>query len=394
MPRERHQNGWVVVSGKKEKKWIGHWMPWRADGKRSHATVVLGLKSKMAKWEAEDELRAHIAKEEKRPVTPEGEPTFKWFWTNRSLPTRAWGTSNEALIKTIFDLHVLPVIGHRKLREVEKFEIDVLVKKIAEVFSKSMVQKVRIYTKAAFEEAVDQDFIGKNPARKIVRPQTRESCKRYLSMEEINNLLDVMQGRDRLVARISIVLGLRPGEVFAAKWDDFDPVGGRLRIDESAVDSVIKTTKTPGSKAWMWLPQSITQELLAWKSTSTGTLIFPSVNGRPISTRNFLRRHIWPAAIRAGIMQKKPKDWPKGKQWVDPATSVNFRAFRRTCATWFQKVGGPKDVQAQLRHTTPNMTFGVYVQELPESVRTAVEALDQKLCGGGLVEARPEGGVQ
>ena len=78
-------------------------------------------------------------------------------------------------------------------------------------------------------------------------------------------------------------------------------------------------------------------------------------------------------------MQKKPKDWPKGKQWVDPTTSVNFRAFRRTCATWFQKVGGPKDVQAQMRHTTPNMTFGVYVQELPESVRTAVEALDQKL---------------
>ncbi len=26
-------------------------------------------------------------------------------------------------------------------------------------------------------------------------------------------------------------------------------------------------------------------------------------------------------------------------------------------------------------------TLGVYVQELPESVRTAVEALDQKLCG-------------
>ena len=37
--------------------------------------------------------------------------------------------------------------------------------------------------------------------------------------------------------------------------------------------------------------------------------------------------------------------------------------------------------QALLRHTTPMTTLGVYVQELPESVRTAVEALDQKLCG-------------
>jgi len=80
------------------------------------------------------------------------------------------------------------------------------------------------------------------------------------------------------------------------------------------------------------------------------------------------------------------------KQWVDPATSVNFRAFRRTCATWFQKVGTTKDIQAQLRHTTPMTTLGVYVQELPESVRTAVEALDQKLCG--VAVAQPTATVQ
>jgi len=82
----------------------------------------------------------------------------------------------------------------------------------------------------------------------------------------------------------------------------------------------------------------------------------------------------------------------QGKQWVDPATSVNFRAFRRTCATWFQKVGTTKDIQAQLRHTTPMTTLGVYVQELPESVRTAVEVLDQKLCG--LAVAQPSVSVQ
>ena len=91
-------------------------------------------------------------------------------------------------------------------------------------------------------------------------------------------------------------------------------------------------------------------------------------------------------------MPKKPRDWPKGKQWVDRATSVNFRAFRRKCATWFTQVGTAKDIQAQLRHTTPITTLGVYVQELPESVRTAVEALDQKLCG--LATTKPEGAVQ
>lgn len=381
MQRERHQNGWVAVSGKKEKKWIGHWMPYRQNGKRTHERVVLGLKSKLTKWEAEDKLRAHIAEQEKRPLTPEGEPTFQWFWTRRFVPTRTWCPKTEAVVTTIFDHHVLPVIGARLLRRVEKFEIDMLVKKIAASWSASMVQKVRIYIKAALEEAIDQDLLERNPARKLIRPATRPTCRRFLSLDEITRLLDAMEGRDRLVARICIVLGLRPGEVFATKWDDFDPEAGRLRIDEAAVDSQIKDTKTPGSRAWVWLPKSITDELLNWRATSSSTLIFPAAHGRPISTRNFLRRHIWPAAVRAGIMQKKPKDWPKGKQWVDPATSVNFRAFRRTCATWFHETAGTKNTQALLRHTTPTTTLGVYVQELPESVRTAVEALDQKLCG-------------
>ena len=392
MPRERHQNGWVILSGKKEKKWVGHWMPYREDGKRSHASVVLGLKSKMLKWEAQDKLRTYIAEQEKRPVTPEGEPTFQWFWKNRFVPTRTWCPKTEAVITTIFDRHVLPVIGARLLRCVEKFEIDMLVKKIAASWSASMVQKVRIYIKAAMEEAIDQDLLGRNPARKVIRPATRATCSRFLSLDEITRLLDAMEGRDRLVARICIVLGLRPGEIFATKWDDFDPEAGRLRIDEAAVDSQIKDTKTPGSRAWVWLPKSITDELLNWRATSSSTLIFPAANGRPISTRNFLRRHIWPAAVRAGIMPKKPKDWPKGKQWVDPATSVNFRAFRRTCATWFHETAGAKNTQALLRHTTPTTTLGVYVQELPDSVRTAVEALDQKLCR--LAVARPEGSIQ
>jgi hypothetical protein len=151
MQRERHQTGWVAVSGKREKKWIGHWMPYRHDGMRTHARVVLGLKSKMAKWEAEGKLRAHSSEQEKRPVTPEGEPTFQWFWENRFLPTRVWCPKTESLMKSVFKLHVLPVIGPRELRKIEKFEIDMLVKKIASAFSKSMVQKVRIYIKAALE---------------------------------------------------------------------------------------------------------------------------------------------------------------------------------------------------------------------------------------------------
>jgi len=92
-------------------------------------------------------------------------------------------------------------------------------------------------------------------------------------------------------------------------------------------------------------------------------------------------------------MMAKPKDWPKGKQWVDPDTLVTLRRSAGPVRR------GPTRKPGRKRPGTPaplhaNYNLGVYVQELPERVPAAVEALDQKLCGGGLAEAKPGGAVQ
>jgi hypothetical protein len=60
---------------------------------------------------------------------------------------------------------------------------------------------------------------------------------------------------------------------------------------------------------------------------------------------------------------------------------INHQALRRTCATRMQRHGNVKDIQAHLRHASPDVTAGVYMQEIPESVRAAVEALDRELNG-------------
>ena len=60
---------------------------------------------------------------------------------------------------------------------------------------------------------------------------------------------------------------------------------------------------------------------------------------------------------------------------------LTYQALRRTFATQVQKLGSVKDAQAQLRHTNASTTLGVYTQEIPESVRETVEALDRKLFG-------------
>jgi len=65
------------------------------------------------------------------------------------------------------------------------------------------------------------------------------------------------------------------------------------------------------------------------------------------------------------------------------------QALRRTCATHFQKHGGSRDIQAQLRQFRLETT-GQYVKEIPNKVRAAVESLDRELCHG----TEPEGTLQ
>lgn len=67
MPRDRHQHGWVEETGKKAKKWKGHYYVYvlttEGKEKRKHCSAILGLKSEIKKWEAERELGKIIEKE-------------------------------------------------------------------------------------------------------------------------------------------------------------------------------------------------------------------------------------------------------------------------------------------------------------------------------------------
>ena len=162
---------------------------------------------------------------------------------------QSWDANTAATLNSCFKHHVFPALGRMPLSKLDRFQIQVVIQENAKTFSKSVVHKIRTYLKACLEEAVDQEILMKNPMRKLPQPDTRPECRRYLSIAEIQALLDAMDARDRLIARICIVCGLRPGEIFAAKWDDFDAATRRLRIDESAAEGRLKDTKTPGSRA-------------------------------------------------------------------------------------------------------------------------------------------------
>ena len=339
-------------------------------GKRLHRAVVLGLKSELRKWEAEKKLVAIIeaaTKQSAGPFRPD-EPTFGWFWENRYRPMKEprWQLLTKRTIDNVMARHVLPTFGETPLVRIEKFAMQVHLNDLAKSFSSSIVKKVRSYLGAILAEALEQDFIAKDPARRLETPPTRESSDRFLTTAEIRLLFSQLVGRERLMFHLLWLCALRPGELFALRWRCVEQE--TLAINETAYEGKVKKPKTRASKARVWLSISLRGQLEWWRQQSATppapeSLVFTTRSGQPIHAKNFLRDVLAPAAKRAGIQ------------------GLNHQVLRRTFATLAHDTGASlKDAQGQLRHSSIGTTGEIYTKVIPESVKAAVEALDRSVA--------------
>ena len=141
----------------------------------------------------------------------------------------------------------------------------------------------------------------------------KRKATKHLTPEEIPLIPFHLSNRDRLIVRMFLVLGLRPGEMFALRWNDKQ--GNSLRIDSSITDGMEVETKTEGSDSFVWLPASIDTELEFWRGTATNAnsdaFIFPSSRGTAINTNNFLFRVLKEAGLRCIPTVANLRDLPQ-----------------------------------------------------------------------------------
>jgi integrase len=375
MPRRRYSRPEPKRSADKPYRWLGEWHSYRLiDGKEKRVhrgPVVLGPCAKMSKAEAQAELDRRIAADNSQPeaVLAPGEETVAWMFAKyRELKRRTWADASREIFDWVEANVIGPEMGTRTLRSIKRDDCQSLLNALADAGrSQSLISKVRVNLKAVFDEALELDLIPKNPARKLDIPRTLATkCERYLTLEECERILTAAPTeRDRLIIRICLVCGLRPGELFGLRRDDIEP--GRIRIDETVRNGTAKPGgKTEGSKGTVTMPPSLEVEVRAYLRTvapEPDALLFPDSWGGEMRQGNYLRRVLHPIGEAAGV---------KG---------LNFQSMRRTTATYVGKVGSVKDAQAMLRHSKPNLTADVYMQAIPESVRRTAEELDGMFGG-------------
>jgi integrase len=164
------------------------------------------------------------------------------FWRELRRIAREIGKKTVRINAMYFKI-LRAKLGHIPARDFGNPEMKEFIKAwIAELpeqeKSRSYIQHLLIFTRAAIDEGMKRRLIHYNYANEVRVPKcVKKVDQRFMTDEEISALLqyfrDNGQRRDELILWILYACALRPGELFALRWNDWDEGNSdHLRIDE------------------------------------------------------------------------------------------------------------------------------------------------------------------
>ncbi len=381
-----YQKGWVRSRGK---KWHGCFRRAEIDSatdqpKLVTASIVLGLKVEMSKSQARERLEEELAKLGGRSsgeqVVPNGSVTFAWFVENRYLPLKEgdWREETAKVKRYLIQADLVDAFRDYRLESFDKVILQTHLNRLAKTRSKDRVLQMRAYMRAIFAEAVDQDFLTKDPARTVKPPTNlREVDKTTLSWDQLRaalEKLDELSLRDWILMKLDMSNALRPSELFPIRWRCLDAEAQVLDIQETVYKGKVRPYgKTKGSLTKVPIAEVMANEIAEYreeckregKDTSPDAFMFPGRFGGPMDSSNYRHRVLHRLATELGL--------PK----------LNFQVIRRTIATLGKNMGHPKDIQGLMRHTRLATTMDVYMQSLEPEVRKAINSIHHELVATG-----------
>ena len=354
--RRRYQEGNVK---KQRGVWIAQW--WENGHRRSRA---LGSVWEMTKTEAKAKVAAIVAPLNLQERTASERCSFADFVEQVFLPfyRRKWKSSTASSTGERISFHVTSEFGKRGISSFSRDELqNFLDLKARKGLSDSVVSHLRWDLKHIFELAVSEGYLNRNPASMLFVPkEARRAPKLVMTLAEVKTMFSLLEQRERLIVKLAVLTGMRPGEIFGLTW-------GRLQIEHAEIRQrvyrgQVDTPKTTNSIREVALPDGLLSEIEAWREVSIDTQpkawVFASEKLTPLSRDNCWRRHIGPKLKEAGL------GW------------ATFQVMRRTHSSLLNDLNvHPKVVADQLGHTV-DVNQNVYTKTGLGRRKKAVNSLE------------------
>lgn len=281
------------------------------------------------------------------------------------------------LYETMIDKVIAPQIGHYKLKDIKPIHIQTLYNKLYDGgngYATSTIQKVNNILYPAFNVAVMNELVDKNPVDGVQMPKHKEKQVRALTIAEETKFLEIAKKNQYYAAFVVLLdTGVRCGELLALTWEDIDLKNGTLHVCKNLVavkdrDSkegkqkivVQDTPKT--SKGVRTIPLTsralnLLRELKL-KQQSKTNIVFCTKNCTYLFPKNF-RRAFQCVLKRAGIEQ------------------LGLHVLRHTFATrLFEKNANPKTVSILLGHANVGITLDIYTHVEPKQMVDTIKLLE------------------
>ena len=277
----------------------------------------------------------------------------------------------------MINTYTIPRIGNIKLTKLTSRDLQKLYKDLMEKgrerktktggqgLSSTTVRSVHLMLHCAFERAVKERLIPRNPTDDCIAPKVRKFEMKILEPEHMKAYLDAADARGLLpMFYLELVSGLRKGELVALLWSDLDIKNRTISVSKQYIKNpngelTLSRPKTETSVRKVSIPQMAVDLLIQEHEKHPGNpYMFPS----PITGEMY-----YPDSV-VNLHKKILKD--AGLE------HIRFHDLRHTFATLALQNGVDiKTVSSMLGHYDAGFTLRTYTHATRQKQDEAAETM-------------------
>ena len=344
----------------------GAWVArWRQEGERR--ARILGRVSQMTKAQAQSELAAIVAPLNSKRDEPSERKSFGDFVRDVYLPfyRRKWKRSTTMTNEDRLAHHLTSEFDARLLGSFDRDGLQALLDQKSQALSFSVVDHLRWDLKQIFDMAVAEGYLRRSPAALLFTPrECRRAATRVMTVEEVRQLFSVLDVREQLIAKLALLAGMRPGEIFGLKWArmEADYADIRQRVYRGDIDS----PKSSRSVRFAALSDGLLASIDEWRAvsldTSADAWVFPSEKlTTPLAKDNCWRRSFLSKLKPIGL------------------AGANFQVMRRTHSSLLKELDVDPHIRAEQMGHTIDVNENVYTITSLKRRKEAVNALEKAI---------------
>jgi hypothetical protein len=145
--------------------------------------------------------------------------------------------------------------------------LQVHLNNLAKTNSKDGVLQIRAYLRDIFAEAVDQDFLVKDSARKVTVPtRLRDTDRTTSTVPQLRDALSNLELKDGILLELDLTNALGSGELFALRGQCSSHAECTMRMIETVYKGKIRPWgKIRKSLGVVHVPKELADDLSLWK---------------------------------------------------------------------------------------------------------------------------------